>query len=412
VNCSDHSPPEVEFYPLLANGLNYPKSVIPAFASLFDGGWQVGEKVTAESAFLEANESFVQGRYALAEAMRRADAGQGKVVLLPAFHCRVMVEAVLYLGAQPCFYPVKADLQPDFGALSALLKDEKRPVVAMLFTHYFGFPNALEAAERFCVQHAIALIEDCAHALYGKANGRLLGTVGRYAIASPWKFLPVRDGGLLRDNSGGAASRQIAQPWRVELKAWVAMLQIGAQRASRCRTLPVIEPDALQAHARQIATRDSMQVPERGLQEFIPARSTLSSLRASRWVTAHTAHGRVARRRRENYLRWLDGVRYLTGVQPLFPTLPDGVVPYAFPLLVDAEGIGFHLLKLAGIPIWRWEDMAVTDCAVSRDYRVRLLQLPCHQGISEEEMAWMISVVRAIAPLVSDSRAWESGHPL
>ena len=90
------------------------------------------------------------------------------------------------------------------------------------------------------------------------------------------------------------------------------------------------------------------------------------------------------------------GMRPLPGVKPLFPDLPEGVVPYAFPLLIDASGMGFHLLKMAGIPLLRWEDMAVTDCAISRDYRIRVLQLPCHQELRAEELDWMIHTVQAL----------------
>jgi hypothetical protein len=71
-------------------------------------------------------------------------------------------------------------------------------------------------------------------------------------------------------------------------------------------------------------------------------------------------------------------------------------VPYAFPLLIDAAGMGFHRLKMAGIPLWRWEDMAITDCAISRDYRLRVLQLPCHQELRAEELGWMIHTVQTL----------------
>jgi len=380
-----------------ADGANYPVAVLPVLPPASCRCGKFLESVDAESAFLDGGESFIQGRYALAEAMHRAGAGPGKAVLLPAFHCRVMVEPALYLGAQPCFYPVSADLRPDFTALSALVNESAMPVAAMLLTHYFGFPNVLDEAEQFCATHGIALIEDCAHAFYGRSGGRLLGTVGSYAIASPWKFLPVRDGGLLRDNTGDCAITQTAQPWLNEAKAWAAMLQVRGQRAWHRSHLSDIDVAALCVQARLIAGESGVRVPEQGLKEFVPERAAMSALRSSRWLASRAEHGCVARRRRENYLQWLDGVRSLTGVKPLFPHLPEGVVPYAFPLLVDAAGMGFHLLKLAGIPLWRWEDMAVTDCAISRDYRIRLLQLPCHQNLRAEEMDWMIRTVQMLA---------------
>jgi len=397
VNKRNHPLPEVEFYPLEADGALYPKPVIPILPPVTCDAWQARKADAITSAFLDGGETFIQGRYALLDAMQRAGVGAGVAVLLPALHCRAMVEPVLYINAKSYFYPVGADLQPDFTALSLLVQESGMPVVAMLLPHYFGFPNALDEAEQFCTLHGIALIEDCAHAFYGQSGGRLLGTVGSYAIASPWKFFPVRDGGILRDNSGGRRSGHNQQSWLTEVKAAVAMLQVWWQRDRQRQDLPVIEPVALCKQAELIAARSEVQVPEHGLKELVPEQAERSSLLSSRWVIGHGTHERVARLRRENYLQWLEAVRELPGVEPLFPCLPDGVVPYVFPLLVDSEGMGFHLLKLAGIPLWRWEDMAVTDCAISRDYRIRLLQLPCHQELRAEEMAWMIHVVQTLS---------------
>lgn len=399
MNRSVNPTSKVEFYPMEADGADYPEAMIPVLPPASCGGWVAREPVAVGSAFRNGGESFIQGRYALAEALRRAEAGPGQAVLLPAFHCRVMVESALYLGAQAEFYPVLADFRPDFAALASRLAAGGMPVVALVLTHYFGFPNALAEAADFCQRHGIALIEDCAHAFYGESNGRLLGTVGRYAIASPWKFLPVRDGGLLRDNTGGKAIQHTAQPCLAEVKGLAAILQVWGRRVRHRSPLPDIDVAALGEQARLIAARSRVRTPNPGLKEFVPERVLLAALRSSRWLTTHAPHEQIARRRRDNYQQWLEGVRGLSGVQALFPSLPEGVVPYAFPLLVDAAGLGFHFLKLAGMPIWRWEDMAVTDCAISRDYRIRLLQLPCHQDVQAQELAWMIRTVQHLSSL-------------
>ena len=302
---------KVTFYPMEADGANYPKATLPLLPPASWSGWLGRKHVAAGSAFVQGGESFIQGRYALVEAMRRAGVSQGKVVLLPAFHCRAMVEPALYLGAQPCFYPVMADLRPDFSALSSLLSETGVPVAAMVMTHYFGFPNDVDEAEQFCAAHGIALIEDCAHALYGRAGERLLGTVGSYATASVWKFLPVRDGALLLDNAGGQPSSLTAQPLLVELKALAAMLQGWSRRVWRRRSLAVIDASALREQAKLVAARSKTRAVEPGLKEFSPQLVALAALRSSRWLMAHAAHERIAQRRRANYLKWLACVRCL-----------------------------------------------------------------------------------------------------
>ncbi|MFC1685370.1 hypothetical protein ACFL0R_07900, partial [Pseudomonadota bacterium] len=121
-----------------------------------------------------------------------------------------------------------------------------------------------------------------------------------------------------------------------------------------------------------------------------------AALKLSQWLTKHTSHHSIRVARRQNYNHWLEGISGTTGITPLFPDLPDQVTPYAFPLLGDNEGLVFHLLKLAGIPLWRWEDMAVTECPVANDYRLRLLQLPCHQGLNLDQIKWMCDSIKIL----------------
>jgi hypothetical protein len=160
--------------------------------------------------------------------------------------------------------------------------------------------------------------------------------------------------------------------------------------------LPVIDVSAIGRQAALVTARAEAHAVEPGLKEFAPHLFEWAALRSSRWLMTHATHERIARRRRENYLRWLEGMQPVSGVYPLFPDLPEDVVPYAFPLLTDTKGMAFHLLKSAGIPMWRWEDMAVTDCPVANGYRLRLLQLPCHQELRSDELDWMIRTVQSL----------------
>lgn len=389
--------PPVVFQPMEADSSDYPESVIPLLAPFSFENW-TGERLAPEgSAFLAGGEFFIQSRYALAEAMRRAGADSGRVILLPALHCRSMVDPALHLGAKVLFYRMTRDLCPDFASLSAMLEEEGEPPVAMLLTHYFGFPNAVDETAEFCAARKITLIEDCAHAFYGRHKGQALGTFGSYAAASVWKFMPTRDGAVLLDHSGKRQSGLARQPLLAELKSVAALMRIWGKRFFPRAVLPTIDIRSLTAQARRIAVKRTTNPEQKpGSPDFYPERIGTSGLRTSRWLMAVTAHGRVIQKRRENYLRWLEGVRSIPGAHPLFPDLPEGVVPYAFPLLTDTKGMAFHLLKSAGMPMWRWEDMAVTDCPVANGYRLRLLQLPCHQELRPDELEWMIRTVQSL----------------
>ena len=388
--------PSIEFLPLAVNPGNYPKSRLSMLPSKARIGWPEQAPNRLPCAFLDPQEFFVYGRYALVEALKRAGVGTGKAVLLPAYHCRTIVESALHLGADVRFYPMTPDLRPDFSVIPELVADGA--VRALLLTHYFGFANALDDALRFCATHGIALIEDCAHAFYGEQDGRILGTLGQYAVASAWKFLPLRDGAVLRDNTGARTIPTLrAQSLKAEFKALLSGLEMHTRARLGKTELPVPDVEGLIGRARSIAEAGTRTAGEDEFQ-IDPGKVEMAGLMTSRWLVAHTEHAGVIRSRRKNYRHWLAGVRDLPGVRPLFPTLPDGTVPYAFPLLTDAAGMVFHALKLAGIPIWRWEDVAKADCLISQDYRLRLLQLPCHQDLSREEIDWMLRVLHGVLP--------------
>jgi perosamine synthetase len=118
---------------------------------------------------------------------------------------------------------------------------------------------------------------------------------------------------------------------------------------------------------------------------------------ASRWLVALCDVDQAADRRRANFRRWHEATQQLPHCRPLFHELPDDCVPYVFPLLIDDPSSQFHVLKKLGMPIWRWDDLADSTCAVSQRYRHRLLQLPCHQSLTDREMDWMLGAVRLTA---------------
>ena len=100
----------------------------------------------------------------------------------------------------------------------------------------------------------------------------------------------------------------------------------------------------------------------------------------------YTNTQRLAERRRAHYEQWVKAVAGLPHCRPLFAELPAHCVPYMFPLVIDYPEPHFFVLKHLGVPIWRWDDMAVSGCAVAAQYR---LHLPCHQERTAEQMAWM-----------------------
>ena len=109
---------------------------------------------------------------------------------------------------------------------------------------------------------------------------------------------------------------------------------------------------------------------------------------------------RIAKTRRENYLYLNKRLQDLPGIQPLYDSLPEGVVPYVYPALVDNPETVFPILKNKGVPILRfgeflWDDVNEETCPVSIDLSRRVFQFPCHQELKRTEMDWMIKEIKA-----------------
>jgi hypothetical protein len=121
-----------------------------------------------------------------------------------------------------------------------------------------------------------------------------------------------------------------------------------------------------------------------------------AALRYSRILYRHPDIDFIAHRRRDHYRQWSTAAMNLPYCHPLHPTLPENCIPYMFPLYINQPEPHFYWLKQLGLPLYRWDSIAVSDCPTAGDYRLHLLQLPCHQSLTERDMDWMIAAVRKV----------------
>jgi hypothetical protein len=75
----------------------------------------------------------------------------------------------------------------------------------------------------------------------------------------------------------------------------------------------------------------------------------------------------------------------------LFPALPEGVVPYVFPLWVDRAEKIYPRVRAGGIPLFRWDDVWAGVPAfandVQPDWSMRVFQLACHQDLTVADLS-------------------------
>lgn len=341
---------------------------------------------------------FARGRYALAAAYRLSGVGPSGALLAPAYHCVTMLDPALALDAPVILYPLHADLSPDLERLDALLEASRIPVKALLATHFFGLPRDFSQLRAWCDARGISLVEDCSHVLCTPAHQAAgTGMYGRYVIASPYKFFACEDGGMLYSPHAPLPDAILTRP-----AGLIAELRgVKHQFVRLRRTHPsVADIDALDA---QLAALQCHSAPEG--EDYVVERRQPSTqytdglaqsapLRASRALVACASYAHNVRARRQNYDTWSRALAGLAHGRVLYPQLPDGAVPYMFPLYLDYPSPHFYRLKHLGVPLYRWDEMAVSDCHVAGDYRLHLVHLPCHQALTAADMAWLTAAVR------------------
>lgn len=342
--------------------------------------------------------TFARGRYALLHALRSVGVDERHAVALPAYHCRTMIDPALRLGASPIFFAMRPDLAPDLERLADSVARADRPVRALLLPHYFGFMQDIDPVLAFCRSLGIALIEDCCHSYFGGRAGHVVGSVGDCAIGSPGKFFATDEGGTFRSNTGAAAPEQNARSWSDEARAAYRSAEAAIALLRRRWTGAGI--DRLAAEFAAVRSRYTSgpgdlvtDEADRWSKHYDPRQETLSATRWSRWLMRHGDIERLCERRRAHFKQWLQAVATLPNCRPLFATLPDGVVPYMFPLLIEQPDQRFHWLKHLGVPMFRWDELAASDCEVSAHLRLHLVHLPCHQAMLPGDMGWSIAAL-------------------
>jgi dTDP-4-amino-4,6-dideoxygalactose transaminase len=110
------------------------------------------------------------------------DLKDGDEVILPSFTFVSTVNAFVLRGAKPVFADVRPDtLNLDESKLEALITPQTRAIVVV---HYAGVGCEMDAIMEIADRHGIPVVEDNAHGLFGKYNGKQLGTFGVMATQS------------------------------------------------------------------------------------------------------------------------------------------------------------------------------------------------------------------------------------
>lgn len=314
---------------------------------------------------------FAYGRHALFEALILAGVRKDDVVLLPEYICGETLSAVNACGARVEYYPVGPDME------LAVPPEALPKARAILAINYFGFPQALMPFKAYCSKNGAVLIEDNAHGFLSQdEGGEYLGTRGDVGIFSFRKSMPLVNGSGLVVNRPDTVSALKAQlPFVHYARSRIFRIKRFLRQFPRWDMTGLLY--ALIRLDRGIRKfRTGSDYVRSGVEEEFelpgrpePDASLLPALESL------DVDCEISRRRRL-YLGSQELVGDYGGI-PVFPCLPEHVVPYGFPFRAPPERIEAirRALKKQYLDCYLWPELplAIQKRSVERYQDVWLI---------------------------------------
>lgn len=325
---------------------------------------------------------FSRGCDALRVLLRGLDVAPGQTILVPSFLCRDVVQVFEAASVQMTLYSIDSSGRFDLAEIARKINPRTR---AIYIVHYFGFPQQLDQVCQLARDTGIELIEDCAHALFGRFKGRWLGQFGSAAVFSLRKGLPLPDGGALVEN----VEMGLVPNGVLRLGAPVTALRV-ARLLSKTAML-------------RLRWRPRLD----WVTEFCSPRSTLSNEFTEEAICAMSKIGlrvfnranvtQIIQRRRENFLFYQERLRSIA----LYRELPDGVVPFSFPVMLEKRDAVANELMRHGMsfnmgfpeaPVTGSVDLGETDLSGTKRLAAQILELPLHQDLRNNHLEKVMNV--------------------
>lgn len=341
-----------------------------------------------------------KGRAALAEAVRIATNGSGKVAIC-GFTCYSVVEAVEAAGCTPVYIDIDRDTL-NFTAenLQAAFRTHA-DIHAVVVQNSLGIACDIEAIERVASANQALLIEDLAHSAGATyASGQEVGTVGDITMLSMG-----RDKALDCVNGGALIVRRAELIVQMhEPKQFVRAID-----QLRDRLYPLIAwktrvlfPLGVGKYILGFAYKSGLAIrsadggvhPQEAMPNWLAKRAARELLRLS-----ETNH----QRRQVLNLYAAELREYIVP-----GTLKDGAVPIRVPLYVRSRARVLAALKARGYFVEDvWYDRPVSparlykkvdypeaDNSVSTEVARQIMNLPTHAGVRPEHIAEMAQIIR------------------
>lgn len=319
--------------------------------------------------------------HALELAAILLDIKPGDEVIVPSFTFVSTVNAFVLRGAKPIFADIRPDtLNMDENQIERLITPRTKAIVPV---HYAGVGCEMDAIGNIAAQHAIDIVEDNAHGLFGKYKGRYLGTFGTFATQSfheTKNFICGEGGALLINDPRHIERAEIIREkgtnrsrffrGQVDKYTWV---DIGSS---------YLPSDLLAAFLyAQLEARTEIQTKRQHVWEYY--RTHLAD-----WAEANKVRLPLI----PNYCEHPFHMFYI-----LLPSLEvrQNLIMHLKDNKIQSV---FHYLPLHLSDMGRKFGGNPGDCPVTEDISDRLLRLPFYNELTIEDQAHVIDVIKQFKP--------------
>jgi len=144
--------------------------------------------------------AFAYGRSGIIAALKALGLNQAEVIM-PAYTCLVMAQAVVASGNKPVFVDIDlADYNMDIAAIREALTPRTRAIIA---THLYGYPTDVDAIREIAGDGRIIIIEDRAQGLLTSSTGttELRGDIGLGSFGSNKQLSTIQGGVIVTHSS-------------------------------------------------------------------------------------------------------------------------------------------------------------------------------------------------------------------
>lgn len=309
--------------------------------------------------------------------------GPGDEVITTPITFAATVNVVEHVGARPVLVDVEPDtLNIDPAKVAAAITSRTR---ALLPVHYTGHPAELDALEAIARPRGLALIEDAAHAVPASYRGRMIGSGSNPAAFSFYatKNLTTAEGGMLTADPAFLEGARILALHGMSRDAWKRYDQGGSWRYE------VVAP-GFKYNLTDVASAIGLW-QLRKQERFHRRRVQIVDAYTSAFAADDALEPPVRRPHVEHAWHL-----YVLRLRP--DVLRIGRDRFIDELTARNIGTSVHFIPVHLHPFYRKKyGYAPADFPVAFANYERLLSLPLHPGLTDQDVADVIDAVLDVA---------------